>query len=106
MIKTAVTQNYLLMKTIPNVFSNDEITVTYNPGQCINAERCAKELSSVFRSSVIPWIDLDGAPTDQIIKQINRCPSGALKFQLHREPIQTTILTKVSKFGGEYFQLG
>ncbi|MFT4805694.1 MAG: hypothetical protein ACI9YE_002917, partial [Psychroserpens sp.] len=35
------------MKTTPNVFSNNDITVTYNPCECINAERCAKELSNV-----------------------------------------------------------
>ncbi|MBO6606049.1 (4Fe-4S)-binding protein [Psychroserpens sp.] len=73
------------MKTTPNVFSNDEITVTYKPCQCINAERCAKELSSVFRHSVIPWIDLEGATTEQIISQVRKCPSGALQFHVKQE---------------------
>ncbi len=73
------------MKTTPNVFSNDEITVTYNPCQCINAERCAKELSSVFRHSVIPWIDLEGASTEQIITQVKKCPSGALQCHIKQE---------------------
>jgi uncharacterized Fe-S cluster protein YjdI len=82
------------MKTIPNVFSNADITVTYNPSQCINAERCAKELSAVFRNSVIPWIDLDAASTDLIVKQINRCPSAALKFQWRRERVQKTQPSK------------
>ena len=40
-----------------NVFSNDEITVTYQPRCCTNAGICAKQLSEVFRKSVIPWID-------------------------------------------------
>nr|WP_321231487.1 (4Fe-4S)-binding protein [uncultured Psychroserpens sp.] len=73
------------MKTIPNVFSNSDITVTYNPCKCINAERCAKELSNVFRQSVIPWIDLDGASTKKIIKQVKKCPSGALQFYVNQE---------------------
>ena len=73
------------METSPNVFSNSDITVTYNPCQCINAERCAKELSNVFRQSVIPWIDLDGASTKKIIKQVKKCPSGALAFHLNQE---------------------
>ncbi|WP_026755410.1 (4Fe-4S)-binding protein [Sediminibacter sp. Hel_I_10] len=72
------------MKTKPNVFSNSEITVTYSPCQCINAERCAKELSNVFRHSVIPWIDLDAASTDEIINQIKKCPSGALEFHYNK----------------------
>ncbi|MCF6296146.1 MAG: (4Fe-4S)-binding protein [Flavobacteriaceae bacterium] len=71
------------MKTLANVFSNGDITVTYEPCVCIQAENCAKELSEVFRTSVIPWINLDGTKSKRIIKQINRCPSGALKYQLN-----------------------
>ena len=73
------------METNPNVFSNSEITVTFKPCVCINAERCARELSNVFRNSVIPWIDLDGASTKKIIKQVKKCPSGALQFHLNKE---------------------
>lgn len=75
----------LLMETNANHFSNSEITVTYEPSVCINAGRCARELSDVFRNSVIPWIDLDGAPTDRIIEQVKRCPSGALKLYLNQK---------------------
>jgi len=41
----------------------------------------------VFRNSVIPWIDLDGASTQQIIKQIRKCPSGALKYYRKKQKI-------------------
>jgi uncharacterized Fe-S cluster protein YjdI len=68
-----------------NVFSNDKITVIFEPRCCINAELCAKQLSEVFRHSVIPWIDLDGAKTKKIIKQIKRCPSGALQYYLKQK---------------------
>jgi uncharacterized Fe-S cluster protein YjdI len=68
-----------------NVFSNSEITVTYEPKCCVNAELCAKQLSEVFRTSVIPWIDLGGAKTKKIIKQINKCPSGALKYHMKQK---------------------
>jgi uncharacterized Fe-S cluster protein YjdI len=72
------------MESTPNVFSNLDITVTYKPCVCINAERCAKELSNVFRHSIIPWIDLDGATNKQIMKQIRKCPSGALQFHRNK----------------------
>jgi uncharacterized Fe-S cluster protein YjdI len=62
------------------MFSNDDITVTYEACICTHAEKCARELSEVFRDSVIPWINLDGTETTRIIKQIKRCPSGALKY--------------------------
>lgn len=70
----------MLMETYDNDFTNGEITVTFEPKRCIHAEKCAKGLSEVFKTSVIPWIDLDGAETERIIAQIKKCPSGALNF--------------------------
>jgi uncharacterized Fe-S cluster protein YjdI len=71
------------METFTNVFSNNDITVTFEPCVCVHAEKCAKELSDVFRTTIIPWINLDGTKSKRIIEQINRCPSGALKYQLN-----------------------
>lgn len=70
----------MLMETLINEFTNGEITVTFEPKKCIHAEECAKGLSSVFRTTVIPWIKLDGADTAEIISQIGKCPSGALNY--------------------------
>ncbi|WP_299118594.1 (4Fe-4S)-binding protein [uncultured Winogradskyella sp.] len=70
-----------------NVFSNEKLTVTYEPHCCANAGICAKQLSDVFRNSVIPWIDLNGAKTKAIINQINKCPSGALKYYLNQKDV-------------------
>lgn len=75
----------LLMEINAHHFSNSDITVTYEPSVCVNAGRCARELSDVFRNSVIPWIDIDGAPSEKIIDQVKRCPSGALKVHLNQE---------------------
>lgn len=71
------------METFTNVFSNKDITVTFKPCVCIHAEKCAKELSDVFRTSIIPWINLDATESKRIIEQINRCPSGALTYKLN-----------------------
>lgn len=68
------------MEPYKNEYSNNEITVTFEPCICIHAEKCAKGLSDVFRTSILPWINLDGSETKKIINQIKRCPSGALKF--------------------------
>ncbi|CAH8292195.1 putative Fe-S cluster protein YjdI [Mariniflexile fucanivorans] len=69
------------MESYKNEFSNNDITVSYESCKCIHAEKCAQELSEVFRTSVIPWINLDGTETQRIIKQIKRCPSGALNYR-------------------------
>lgn len=73
------------MEINSNRFSNGDITIIYEPSVCINSGRCAKELSDVFRTSVIPWIDLDGASAQKIMEQVKKCPSGALKFHLHKK---------------------
>ncbi|WP_372756170.1 (4Fe-4S)-binding protein [Mariniflexile sp.] len=69
------------MESYKNEFSNNEITVSYEPCKCIHAEKCARELSEVFRTSILPWINLEGTETKRIIKQIKRCPSGALSYR-------------------------
>ncbi|RMZ50155.1 (4Fe-4S)-binding protein [Flavobacteriaceae bacterium PRS1] len=75
------------METLTNVFSNENITVTFEPCVCIHAENCAKELSEVFRTSIIPWINLDASKSKRIIEQINRCPSGALQYKLNTKKV-------------------
>ena len=68
-----------------NAFRNEDITVTFEPSCCINAGKCARELGEVFRTSVIPWIHLEGSDTERIIEQIRRCPSAALKFHYNKK---------------------
>lgn len=73
------------MEINENQYSNGEITVTYNPTKCIHAEKCASELSEVFRTTVIPWINLEGAETKKVVKQVRKCPSGALQCRYNRK---------------------
>ena len=68
------------METLVNEFTNGEITVTYSPKKCVHAEKCAKGLSEVFRTYIIPWIDLEASTTQKIIRQVKKCPSGALNY--------------------------
>ena len=73
------------MQSYENEFTNGEITVTYTPHKCIHADTCAKGLSEVFRTTVIPWIDLDAADTEKVVAQVKKCPSGALSFSYNNE---------------------
>lgn len=66
------------MNANPNEFSDEIITVIFDPRKCINAEECAKGLPNVFRQTIIPWVKLDGASPEAIAKQVKKCPSGAL----------------------------
>lgn len=71
------------MANFKNEFNNDELTVSFSPSLCTQCGTCARELSDVFSYNVIPWINLDNADKETIIKQIKRCPSGALQYRLN-----------------------
>ncbi|WP_396601722.1 (4Fe-4S)-binding protein [Algibacter sp. R77976] len=75
------------MKINDKEFSNRAITVTYDPCICTQSDTCANQLSNVFRNSVIPWVDINGASTEKIIEQVKKCPSGALKYNLTKKEL-------------------
>ncbi len=75
------------MKINAHEFSNKTITITYDPCICKQSNICSKQLSTVFRNSVIPWIDINAAPVKDIEKQIKKCPSGALKFHINKKEV-------------------
>lgn len=68
-------------------YSNGEVTVVWKPELCIHSAICAKGLPKVFQPREKPWIKHESATSDEIIGQINKCPSGALSFYLnHQNP--------------------
>ena len=60
--------------------TNGEITVIWKPGVCIHSAKCVQGLGEVFNVNARPWINMDGSGSDQIIKQVAECPSGALSY--------------------------
>lgn len=61
-------------------YTNGEVTVVWKPDLCIHSTNCWRELPSVFQPSQRPWVKMEGAPTDRIVAQVRRCPSGALSY--------------------------
>ncbi len=66
-------------------YDNGEVTVVWKPALCIHASYCWKELPEVFDPKKKPWVNINGAPTQRIIKQVERCPSGALSYYMTKE---------------------
>jgi CDGSH-type Zn-finger protein len=60
----------------------DEITIHDNRGICAHVGHCTDGLPAVFRQGQEPWIDPGGAPVEEIVATIHRCPSGALSYSL------------------------
>ncbi len=61
-------------------YEGDRITVFDNRGVCSHAGYCSSGLPTVWRSTVEPWIDPNGADKEAIIETIRKCPSGALSY--------------------------
>ena len=61
-------------------YSNGEITVVWEPGICIHSGKCVQGLGEVFNVHNHPWINIAGSPTDRIMQQVEKCPSGALSY--------------------------
>ncbi len=68
------------MSESQKTYSNGVITVIWKPGVCIHSGKCVQGLGEVFNVNARPWINIDGASTDRIIKQVEQCPSGALSY--------------------------
>lgn len=70
-------------------YTNGEITIVWKPGLCTHIAYCFTELPQVFDPGDRPWIKPHGADTDTIIKQVKRCPTGALTYFYNNKMNQT-----------------
>ncbi len=65
-------------------YTNGELIVQWNPEKCIHARECVKGLPKVFSHQSKPWINMQGASSEEIKSVIDRCPSGALTYKSGR----------------------
>lgn len=68
------------MKT--RTYTNGEINVFWRSPLCTHCEACWKGLPSVFNPDARPWVNMEGATTQEIKQQVMECPSGALTVSL------------------------
>lgn len=68
-------------RNVKKEYSNGEITVIWQSGLCAHSANCVKNLSAVFRPKEQPWINMQGAGSEQIVSAVAKCPSGALSIK-------------------------
>ena len=66
-------------------YTNKELTIVWKPELCIHAAICIKELPKVYDPKSRPWIKIENASSDELMKQVKMCPSGALTYYLNNE---------------------
>ncbi|MDD1762542.1 MAG: (4Fe-4S)-binding protein [Methanothrix sp.] len=80
-------------------YSNGEIVVCWQPEKCMHARECVNGLPKVFNNAQNPWINIEAATSEEIMKVIDRCPSGALTYRKADKPEQSSVRIKVMKNG-------
>ena len=61
------------------IYEGKKITIVFDRYLCMGAGYCG-ELEAVFGTHDAPIYEPDGAPVDDIIATIKKCPSGALSY--------------------------
>jgi uncharacterized Fe-S cluster protein YjdI len=62
-------------------YSKDEITILWKPEKCIHSGICVKTLPRVYNPREKPWIKQENASSEELIRQVSKCPSGALSIK-------------------------
>ena len=79
-------------------YSNGEITIVWKPAKCIHVKFCWQELPEVFNPQKRPWVNPHGASSERIIKQVDRCPSGALTYYKNDQKQKKMETKKTEKY--------
>lgn len=66
-------------------YSNGEVTIIWKPAICQHTGICFRGLGLVFDPRRRPWIDPIAASTEEIIDQVNKCPSKALSIEMNAQ---------------------
>ncbi|ERJ12857.1 glutamate synthase-related protein [Haloplasma contractile] len=66
-------------------YKGETISIHDDRGICSHAGYCTEGLPDVFQMGEDPWIDPNGASKAEIIKTIEKCPSGALSYSIDGE---------------------
>ena len=78
-------------------YSNGEITVIWKPDLCIHSAECVKGSPEVFNPKERPWIKTENSNSKQIMETIDKCPSGALSYQVENaEESEAKVAEKIS----------
>ena len=58
-------------------YRTDDIIVHWESEICSHSAICLKKLPQVFNLDARPWINVNAASAEEIIRLIDLCPSGA-----------------------------
>ena len=69
-------------KGLVKKYKKDDLTIVWEPGKCIHSGICVQMLPSVYDPNAKPWIQPENASVEDLKAQIDKCPSGALSYEI------------------------
>lgn len=78
-LKSKTLKNKSDMET--HEYNTGEITILWKPKMCTHSAVCVKSLPKVYNPKDRPWIKPENATTEELKKQLDKCPSGALSYK-------------------------
>lgn len=66
-------------------YTNGELTVIWRADLCQHAGICVSMLPQVYNPKERPWVKPMNATTEELIQQVNMCPSGALTYRMNKD---------------------
>ena len=75
-------------------YTNGEVTIVWKSNLCIHSANCVNGLPGVFDVKARPWINAEGASTQEIVEQIKKCPSGALTYYMNGEEEEKPVMVE------------
>jgi len=75
----------MVMDKTDRKYTNGEITVFWQPKKCIHATTCYRELIEVFNPRKRPWVNMEGASNEEIIRVVKLCPTQALTYEYNKD---------------------
>ena len=68
--------------TRPQSYETPDVVVTFDPKLCVHSGVCVLGLPRVFDIKRKRWIRPELASPDDVVAQVDRCPTGALRARL------------------------
>ena len=65
-------------------YKTEDLTIVWKPELCQHAAECVKRLPKVYDPNARPWCKPENAFTEELVAQINACPSGALTYKRNK----------------------
>jgi len=81
-------------------YANESIVVHWDSRRCIHTGICLRTLPAVFDPSRRPWVDIGAAGADAIADAVERCPTGALRYERldgrpGEQPLRPTLVMPI-----------